>query len=201
MLKKLKPRHLLWLVPVAVAAFALACSSTPSTPSGASTVSVSLTDSPFTDATALLVTFNDVSVHTSGGGWASLPFANTTETTRTCDIKQLTNGQQDVLGTAALAAGHYTQIRLNVASAQVYFTAKTSGPACVAGSTMPLTDTTDTGTPVTVSSGQLILNRPFDVSSTGATSILLDFNGDGSMMQTGMGMYRMTPVITVMGVQ
>ncbi len=203
MLKKLKPRHLLWLVPVAVAAFAVACSSTPSTPSGASTVSVSLTDSPFTDAKALLVTFNDVSVHTSGGGWASLPFEGGA-TTRTCDIKRLAGGAQDVLGTAALAAGHYTQIRLNVASAQVYFTATTTDTApCVAGSTMMLSDSTDAGTPVTVSSGQLILNRPFDVASTGTTptQILLDFNGDGSMMQTGMGMYRMTPVITVVGVQ
>lgn len=208
MLRRIKPRHLLFAVPVVAAVAVLACSSHSTSPSAASSLNVMITDSPFTDAKALLVTFNDVSVHASGGGWASLPFSpdsgGQAVTTRTCDIKRLIGGAQDVLGTAPLAAGHYTQIRLNVASAQVYFTATTTGPdACVPGATMPLSDSADMGTPVTVSSGQLILNRPFDLASTGTTptQILLDFNGDGSMMQTGPGVYRMTPVITVVSVQ
>jgi hypothetical protein len=36
---------------------------------------------------------------------------------------------------------------------------------------------------------------------TGATTVTLDFNGDGSVVQTGVGMYRMTPVISVKSVQ
>jgi hypothetical protein len=203
MWRRIKPRHLLFAVPVVAAVAVLACSSQSTAPSAASSLNVMITDSPFTDATALLVTFNDVSVHASGGAWTSVPFDGQGITTRTCDIKRLIGGAQDVLGTAPLAAGHYTQIRLNVASAQVYFTAHSTGDVCVPGATMPLDSTTDAGTPVTVSSGQLILNRQFDLAATGTTptQLLLDFNGDGSMVQTGPGVYRMTPVVTVVSVQ
>lgn len=207
MMKKFNPHHLLWIVPLVVAAVVVGCAKTPSSPSSTNTVSVMLTDSPFTDAQALLVTFNEVSAHMSGGDWMTLPFAATgtpsaVPTTRTCDIKRLTNGATDVLGTAALTSGHYTQLRLTVSSATIYFTAKSTNPdPCVAGDSMTMDSTTDMGTAVPVSSGQLILNRPFDVPSTGATTITLDFNGDGSVVQTGAGMYRMTPVITVKSVQ
>lgn len=208
MMKTFKTRHLLWIVPLAAAAVVVGCSKTPSSPSTTNTVSVMLTDSPFTDAQALVVTFSEVSAHMSGGDWVTLPFASTgtpptAVTARTCDIKRLVNGATDVLGVGALTPGHYTQLRLTVSSATIYFNqATTDVTPCVAGSTMAFAaGSTETGTPVPVSSGQLILNRPFDVPSTGATTITLDFNGDGSVVQTGAGMYRMTPVITVVGVQ
>ena len=73
-----QPRHLLWIVPLAAAALVVACSKTPGAPSTSSAVSVILTDSPFTDARALVVTFSDVSAHMSGGNWVTLPFAGGT---------------------------------------------------------------------------------------------------------------------------
>jgi hypothetical protein len=87
--------------------------------------------------------------------------------------------------------------------ATIYFNQETADVTpCVAGATMMfVAGSTETGTPVPVSSGQLILNRPFDVPATGATTVTLDFNGDGSVVQTGVGMYRMTPVITVKSVR
>ena len=204
MRRQIKPRLLMWIVPVAVAALVAACGSHATSPSSASSLNVMITDSPFSDAKALLVTFSEVSVHASGGGWVTVPFAGGA-TTRTCDLKRLVNSTQDVLGVGSLAAGHYTGIRLTVSSATVYFTATTTDTA-PCGTAMTLSPTTDAGSPVTVSSGQLILNREFDlaagtVTPPPPTQMLLDFNGDASMVMMGTGMYRMTPVITVVSVQ
>ena len=197
----MKSRLLLGIVSASALALAVGCSHGTS-PSSTNSFSVAITDSPFTDAKALIVTFSEVSVHMSGGGWVTLPFAGGA-TTRTCDIKRLIGGAQDVLGTAALTAGHYTQVRLTVTGATIYFNQETADVTpCVAGATMTFAaGSTEVGTNVPVSSGQLILNHPFDVPEAGATTMTLDFNGDGSVVQTGVGMYRMTPVITVKSVQ
>src|SRR6476646_10101874 len=108
-----------------ICAAALACSGTsnPSTPSAGSTTTGSsgggtssatgsllfrLTDSPFSEAKALLVTFSEVSVHQADpGDWKTIPF--TSGSSRTCDLKKL-QGATDVLGIGVLAAGKYTQI-------------------------------------------------------------------------------------------
>jgi hypothetical protein len=45
------------------------------------------------------------------------------------------------------------------------------------------------------------LNREFDVAETGATTMLIDFDGDRSVTETGNGRFRMTPVIGVVSVQ
>jgi hypothetical protein len=171
----------------------------PAPAAGTGTLSISIKDSPFSDAKALLVTFSEVSVHTSDGAWVKLPFEDG-GTTRTCDLKRLVSAE-DVLGVGTLAAGHYTQLRLAVSSAKLYFTATTSttGPVCDVELTLdPLTDL---GVAIDVPSDTLKLNREFDVPSAGATKILLDFDGDKSIHQTGNGKYKMTPVIGVVSVQ
>jgi hypothetical protein len=154
-----------------------------------------LKDSPFSDARAVLVTFSDVSVHTSGGGWSTLPFSGGA-TSRTCDLKQLSSAQ-DVLGTGPLPAGHYTQLRVTVTSAVLYFdNAAGSGP-CAATIGAPA----GRNAPIDIASGQVILNREFDLSGTAATSMLVDFDGDKSITQTGNGAYRMSPVVAIVSVQ
>jgi hypothetical protein len=168
--------------------------STPAPPSPA-TLKVMLTDSPFSDAQALLITFSEVSAHLSGGPFVTLPFAGSAAS-RTCDLKKLT-GAQDVLGTGPLAAGHYTQIRLVVTSATIYFENPSSGPACAPVITPPVGLSAD----VKIPSGEVKLNREFDLASAGATTITLDFDGDRSVKQTGNGRYMMTPVIAVVSVQ
>ena len=71
------------------------------------TLAIHLTDSPFSDAKALLVSFSEVSVHRADPGeWKTLHFAS--ENSRTCDLKKL-NGATDVLGVGGLPAGKYTQ--------------------------------------------------------------------------------------------
>jgi hypothetical protein len=125
----------------------------------------------------------------------NLPFASG-GTSRTCDLKKLQTAQ-DVLGTGPMQAGHYTQIRLVVSSASLYFDNASSGPPCASS----------IGTPagrsgvIDVPSGDLRLNREFDVTTTSALTILLDFNGDQSVTLLGNGGYLMSPVITVVSVQ
>ncbi len=174
-------------------------SSSPTGPSSAgSSLNIMLTDSPFSDAKALLVTFSEVSAHMSGAGnFTTLPFSGGA-TTRTCDLKKLQNAQQDILGTGQLTAGHYTQVRLTVSSAVIYFdNASSSTTACAASIPAPAGN----NAAVTIPSGQVILNREFDVTATGATTMLLDFNGDQSVRLQGTGQYSMSPVISVMSVQ
>jgi hypothetical protein len=193
----MKRTCLAWLI--ATMTLAAACDNSnagPTSPSTAgSTLNVVLTDSPFSDAKALLVTFSAISVHQTGGPFVSLPFVDGA-TTRTCDLKKLT-GAQDVLGTGPLTPGHYTQIRLDIASATIYFDNAAAGSPCA----------TTIGAPggrnasVSIPSSELILNREFDVTATAATTITLDFDGDQSVTQTGNGAFVMSPVISIRSVQ
>jgi hypothetical protein len=161
-----------------------------------------LKDSPFSDAKALLVTFSEVNVHASGDAWVTVPFASGAST-RTCDLKKLETAQ-DVLGVGSLPAGHYTQLRLVVSKAAIYLENASSGPACAPSIAAPA----GANAPVDIPSGELKLNREFDLASGGGTTILLDFDGDQSVKLTGNGngrgngggQYIMTPVIAIVSV-
>ena len=196
------------------AAGAFACSGSDSvsgpsgstaTPSSASsgngTLAIHLTDSPFSDAKALLVTFTDVSVHRADPGeWRTLPFAS--GSSRTCDLKKL-NGATDVLGVGSLPAGKYTQVRLDISSVTLYFDNPSVGPPCAPSIAAPAGKNVS----VDVPSGEVKLNNEFTVTGS-ATTMLLDFDGDQSVHQTGNGngngqngKYMMSPVIRVVSVQ
>jgi hypothetical protein len=178
---------------------ASACGGSSTGPSGSTgTLRMMLTDSPFTDAKSLLVTFSEVDAHKSDatdGTWTKLPFAGSA-TSRTCDLKKL-QAAQDVLGTGPLTTGHYTQVRLVVVSAVIYFDNAATGDACGATIAAPPGRNAN----VTIPSGEVKLNREFDVSSATTTTMVLDFDGDKSVRDTGNGQYMMSPVVAVVGVQ
>jgi hypothetical protein len=115
-----------------------------------------------------------------------------------------------VLGAGSLPAGKYTQVRLVVASADLYFDNPSSGPACAPTISAPAGDSAA----VKIPSGEVKLNQEFTVT-TGGTTMLLDFDGDQSVKQTGSSngngsgrggsngdpsTYIMTPVIRVVSV-
>jgi Domain of unknown function (DUF4382) len=239
MWSELRRRHLVWVLPVAVVAVAIACggssTKTPTAPTdtaantgstsgsgttpgtgtnpgsggtGTGTLSVVIKDSPFSEATALLVKFTDVSVHKSStdgtgeGEWVPLKFDPTTATSRTCDLKRL-EAETDVLGIGTLPEGHYTQVRLTVDTATIYKSTITTGDICAEKMVLELVPpaTSETGTSVTIPSGTLKLNREFTVPAGGAMTMTLDFDGDKSVKQTGNGKYMMTPVIAIVSVQ
>jgi uncharacterized protein DUF4382 len=165
-------------------------------PTNQGTLSVRLTDSPFGDARAVLVTFSEVTAHRSGeGGFSTLPFSPPSAS-RTCDLKRLV-GAQDVLGTGPLPAGHYTQLRLVVSSATLYFDNATSGSVCAPAIAAPA----GRSAPVDIPSGEVRLNREFDVTAGNVTTITLDFDGERSIRETGNGRFVVTPVIAVVSVQ
>ena len=186
-------------VAAAACALSLGCGDSDTGPSGTTgTMRMMLKDSPFTDAKSLLVTFSEVDAHksdTADSSWAKIPFA-AAATARTCDLKKLQTAQ-DVLGTGPLATGHYTQVRLVVSSAAVYFDNASTGDACAPTIAAPAGRTAS----VTIPSGEVKLNREFDVSSGTTTTMLLDFDGDKSVRETGNGQFMMSPVIGVVSVQ
>ena len=119
-------------------------------------------DSPFSDAKALLVTFSEVNVHAGGRGvghgalrWRRI------ESHRA--IRKKLETAQDILGVGLLPAGHYTQLRrLLGTSATIYFQNASSGAACAPTIAAPA----GTNAPVTIPSGELKLNREFDLASS-----------------------------------
>ncbi len=169
---------------------------------GSGTLRVLLKDTPFSEAKAVLVTFSEVSVHASGGGWKTVAFADTAATSRTCDLKQLqAAGAQDILGTVALDAGHYTQIRLVVSEAKIYFNQAAPAGPCASTIAMPAPGPNDKVAILDVPPGQVILNREFDLAASATLNMLLDFDGDKSIIETGKGKYKMQPVIGIVSVQ
>src|ERR1044071_4055325 len=115
---------------------AIACNDSPSSPTlSGGNFNLRLRDPPFTDAKAVLVTFSSVRAHRSDSDWTAVPFINAA-TSRTCDLKKLETSE-DVLGSAALPAGHYTQVRLVVQSATLFFDNASTGTACAAAITPP----------------------------------------------------------------
>ena len=184
---------------VGILAVASACGGPSTGPSGGmGSLTVMLRDSPYSDAQSLLVTFSEVSVHRSdqaNDAWTRLAFADGA-TARTCDLKKLQTAQ-DVLGAGPLAAGHYTQIRLVVSSGSLFFDNAATGNACAAAIPAP----SGRSAVLEIPSGEVKLNREFDVDATSTTTILLDFNGDQSVHATGNGRFLMTPVIGIVSVQ
>ena len=181
----------------AASALLLACGSDTS-PSGTGTMRMMLKDSPFTDAKSLLVTFSAVNAHrsdTTEGTWDTIPFASSA-TERTCDLKKLQNAQ-DLLGVGALTAGHYTQVRLVVTKAVIYFENAAAGDACAATIQAPAGRSAS----VTIPSGEVKLNREFDITAGSTTTMTLDFDGDKSVRETGNATFMMSPVIAISSVQ
>jgi hypothetical protein len=185
------------LITLVVTVAASACGRTPTHPSGtgAPSFTLRLTDSPFSDAKALLVTFSEVTAHRSGSEWTTVPFAPPS-TSRTCDLKKLV-GAEDILGTGTLTAGHYTMVRLVVSGATIYFDNPSVGSACAPAIAPPA----GLSAAVEIPSAEVKLNRGFDLAADAAVTMLLDFDGDRSVHQTGNGRYMMTPVIGIVSVQ
>jgi hypothetical protein len=191
-------RFIIALAVAAALAASYACGGSPTGPSGGSgTLTLMLKDSPYTDAKSLLVTFSEVSAHRADQAdtaWTKLQFTDAAPS-RTCDLKKLETAQ-DILGTGALATGHYTMIRLTVSSAALYFDNAAAGNACGASIAAPAGRSAS----VEIPSGEVKLNRQFDITSA-TTTMLVDFDGDKSVRDTGNGRYMMSPVIGIVSVQ
>lgn len=152
------------------ASLAIVACGSPSGPSGSGNLRLMITDAPFDDASAVHVTFSRVEAHADDTDqWLTVPFAGSpAATTRTCNLKKL-QGPQDILGAASFNAGHYTQLRLIVSGATIYFGGDaTQEPACLP-TLAPPTGTGVSSQDMEIPSGEVKLNRPFELASNGTT--------------------------------
>jgi hypothetical protein len=166
-------------------AFVLFCSGcskddTPQSSSGSSgQIKMYMTDAPGTfDAVNIVVM--SVEVHAAGSdstaGWFTV-----NNTPHIYNLLDLANGRDTVVGTATLAAGTYTQIRLIIGS---------GSNVVIAGIPFNLE------IPSGMQTG-LKLNHPFTISANVTYELTLDFNAERSITLTGNGTYRLNPVIRV----
>ena len=121
-----------------------------------------------------------VEVHKSGAD-SSSSWIVLNNTAATYNLLTLRNGASVVLGDNSLDAGHYTQIRLILG----------------AGSNVVISGITYS---LEVSSGiqtGIKLNHEFDIQSNIVYELMLDFDAQHSIVLTGTGQYKLSPVIRV----
>jgi hypothetical protein len=156
--------------------------------SGSSTgiVAMSITDAkPVLPAnvTNCFVTIDEVLVHSSGGGWETLPLV---QTPSTIDLLQYTNGTTtELVPPVAVGTGRYTQIRLSVVSAKLRFNNNPNEEA-----------------ELTIPSENLKTDKNFEFEVTGIAPahITIDFDLSQSIVVEGPAgneSYKLKPVLHI----
>jgi Domain of unknown function (DUF4382) len=177
--RRLAPLSLLAILLV-FAAFG--CSKSSTSP-GFGTVKLRLTDAPG-DFQEVNLAVAEVSAHFEGaggesdstGGWQVLRAEPLN-----VDLLTLRNGVFTTLAVTQVPAGHYTQIRLKLAS---------GSNVVVDGVTHPLT------VPSGMQSGYKLVGG-FDVPAGGLLDLTLDFDAARSVVLTGSGTYILKPTVRV----
>lgn len=143
------------------------------------TVSMSVTDAkpllPTTGVESVSITFDEVSVHKSGGGWTTLATATHPFT---IDLYQFSNGTRTQFGPPVqIESGKYTQVRIGL----------TSGTIRISGVNHPLE--------IPSSNLKTDKNFEFNVVGGGAVDLTVDFDLSQSIVLTGSGTYQLKPVL------
>ncbi len=154
---------------------------------------VALTDAPC-DYKSVYITVEKVAVHTSSAaadtdmGWREIVLP----TPRRIDLRMLTNGVLEELGSMPLPAGTYQQVRLVLAANSS--TAPTANAVVMHGSTteMPM------DTPSGMQTG-LKLRHTFEVPVGQTADLVLDFDACKSVVSRGnSGQFNLKPVMSAM---
>jgi hypothetical protein len=136
--------------------------------------------------TNLFVTIEEVLVHKSGGGWTSLPLV---ESPYTIDLLQFQDGNVTELAPPTkLKSGKYTQVRLVVSSAEIFFDNESSTAE----------------EPVTIPSENLKTDKNFifNVGKDAAVDLIVHFDLSKSVVVTGTESdpsYKLKPVLHLFG--
>lgn len=157
--------------------FGFGCSK--STKNQFGTLKLFLTDAPAAfDAVNVAVT--RISVHPAGDDDPN-KWQVVSGEAQTVDLLTLQNGVEILFASHPLPAGTYTQIRLEVGSGSTVVTNSQTFPLIIPSGTQ---------------SGVKLVH-PFTIIGGGTTSLLLDFDAEQSVVQTGVTTYVLVPVIKV----
>lgn len=151
-------------------------------------LSMSLTDKPTHEYTAVWVTIKEIATHMEGDPESS--WTKVLDVNRTYDLLSLANGVRAELGLVELPAGHYTQMRFLIG------TANSLDPALPANYVVdPKGDIHELKIPSGVQSG-IKLVQGFDINENSTTELVFDFDVAASVVAAGnSGKYILRPTI------
>ena len=174
-------RSSFWIISAFIMVMLTACSGGGGGSDGSSgTLAMDITDAkPMLPAGTkhVWISFEEVLVHKSGGGWVSLPLA---QTHHSIDLLQFHSGNTtELVPPVSLEPGKYTQIRIVVSDANI-----------------TIDDTTYS---LTIPSENLKTDKNFDfaVKGGGAVDITVDFDLSKSIVVTGPDEYKLKPVLHI----
>lgn len=162
------------------------------------TLAVALTDAPACGFDAVNVTVSKVRVNQSAnasdtdGGWTDITLA----APRKINLLNLSNGVLEALGTATLAPGKYTQVRLLLDPNTGAGMANTVIPTAVPGAPGSGAEQT-LETPSALQTGIKIV-ADVDVAAGQRSDLVLDFDACKSVLARGNGKYALKPVVKAM---
>ena len=139
-------------------------------------IEIRVTDPPPADVKSAVVYLTNIEVHKVSGntsGW--IPVIGAPPSFDLLDVI----GVEEVLGSANITAGSFTQIRMDVIEVLVETTDNVSYTA-------------------EVPSGKLKIVRPFNVGPGLTTVLTLDFDGEKSLVLTGKGKALFKPVVKLL---
>jgi len=148
------------------------------------TISMNVTDAkPMLPTTGVVesvtITFDEVSVHKSGGGWITLPMATQLQAYE-IDLYQFSDGAKtQFVPPAQLSSGKYTQVRIGV----------TSGILRISGQNHQLE--------IPSTNLKTDKNFEFNVPDKEAVDLTVDFDLSQSIVVTGTGTYQLKPVLHI----
>lgn len=150
-------------------------------------LSMSLTDKPTNEYTAVYITIKEIAIHAAGdaeGSWTKVLDVN-----KTFNLMALANGVREQLGIVSLDPGHYTQMRLII------------GPDAIAPYPFAnyVVDTKGDIHEMKIPSGfqtGIKLVQGFDINQNSTTELIFDFDASRSVVVAGnSGKYLLKPTI------
>ena len=130
---------------------------------------------PAGNVESVSITFDEVSVHKSGGGWVTLA---TARQPYTLDLYQFSDGTKtQIVPPVHLESGKYTQVRVGVIE----------GTITINGVDYPLE--------IPSENLKTEKNFEFDVPGGGAADLTVDFDLSQSVVVTGSGTYQLKPIL------
>lgn len=197
------------LFAITFSSFLGGCGSDSSESTGTGTLSLNLTDAPG-DYAAVYVTIDNVQIHKGDeegeqdgdGEWITLDTEDTLP--QTYDLIELTNGVMQNLGITDLETGVYTQLRLYLGGTQSF----PDGYEPVGGFLLPteanyIVVNKDASyeahalkVPSGYQSGIKLVNEVY-IEEGSTVELILDFDANRSVVETGSGKYILKPTIKV----